>query len=418
MGREIRRCRICGNEELISILDLGNQAMTGFFPKDRAENVESEPLQLVKCIENGSDDRCGLVQLKHSFDVIKMYGPSYGYRSALNSSMVEHLKSKIKSIFRIVSLNPGDMVIGIGSNDGTLLRAYPESGLVLVGIDPAGKKFKKYYPPHIRLIPDFFSAGIVKKNFGGKKAKVITSIAMFYDLESPLEFMREVSDILSDDGIWVFEQSYMPLMLEMNSYDTICHEHLEYYRLKEIKWMMDRAGLKVVDIEFNSVNGGSMSVTAAKKSSVYCEKSDLVEKIIREEERKGLGNLKPYVDFRERVFRHRDELCGLIRGLRDKNKKIIGYGASTKGNVILQFCNLTERDICCIAEINEDKFGCYTPGTHIPIISEEEAKKKKPDYFLVLPWHFKASIIAREQDYLRSGGKFIFPMPDPEIVER
>lgn len=417
MYKENKRCRICGNDELAPVLNLGTQAMTGIFPENRECPIGSGPLELVKCIEDKEGKHCGLVQLRHSYDREEMYGEGYGYRSGLNNSMVEHLNEIAKKIAATASLGREDMIIDIGSNDSTLLRAYPDTGLLLVGIDPTGNKFKKYYPSHIKLIPDFFSAERIKISFGNKKAKVITSIAMFYDLAAPLDFMEQVHDVLSDDGIWVFEQSYMPMMLDMNSYDTVCHEHLEYYRMKQIKWMTDKIGFKIIDVEFNEINGGSFSVTVAKKRSGYCEKTDAVNKILRDEDAGGLGSLKLYADFKKRVFKHRDELCGLIRTLKCKNKKVIGYGASTKGNVILQFCGLTDKDIYCIAEVNENKFGCYTPGTYIPIISEKKARALKPDYFLVLPWHFKANIVAREQDFLKAGGRLLFPMPMPEIVE-
>ena len=417
MLKEIKKCRICGNDELASILDLGVQAMTGIFPKDREEAISAEPLELVKCVEDKECGHCGLVQLKHSYDAGVMYGQNYGYHSGLNRSMVGHLKDKVRKILATVPLGPGDMVIDIGSNDATLLKAYPENGLVLVGIDPTGIKFKKYYPKHIELIPDFFDAEVIKKNFGNRKAMVITSIAMFYDLESPLDFMRQVHSILDDNGIWVFEQSYMPAMLDMNSYDTVCHEHSEYYRLKQIKWMAGRAGFKIMDVEFNDVNGGSFSITAAKSRSGYRERSDITENILREETAKGLDGLKPYEDFNKRVFKHRDELRGMINMLKGKGKKIIGYGASTKGNVILQFCSLTDKDIPCIAEVNEDKFGCYTPGTYIPIIDEKKARAMAPDCFFVLPWHFKSNILAKERTYLKSGGKLLFPLPRIEVIE-
>ena len=416
MHRENKSCRICGNDRLTSVLNLGTQAMTGVFPKNRDDTIVFGPLELVKCMEDKGRDCCGLVQLRHSYNAGDMYGQNYGYRSGLNNSMVAHLGDKVSKILKTTSLSSGDMVIDIGSNDGTLLRAYPDIGLMLVGVDPTGNKFKSYYPAHAKLIPDFFSARIVEKNFGLEKAKVITSIAMFYDLESPLDFMRDVYDVLADDGIWVFEQSYMPTMLDMNSYDTVCHEHQEYYGFKQIKWMTDRVGFKIIDIEFNDINGGSIAVTAAKKHSGYREHAGLAEKILKEEDARGMGDLKAYADFKERVFKSRDELRELVQTLRSKGKKVVGYGASTKGNVILQFCGLTDKDICCIAEVNEDKFGCFTPGTHIPIVSEEEAKIMQPDYFLVLPWHFKSNIITRERDYLKSGGKLILPIPRVEVV--
>ena len=205
-------------------------------------------------------------------------------------------------------------------------------------------------------------------------------------------------------------------MLEKNAYDTVCHEHLEYYRLKQIQWMMDRVGLKILDVELNEVNGGSFSVTAARREAPYPEDNTQVTRLLNEEQGKGLETLRPYEDFKNKVFRHRTELLGFIQKLKREGKNIFGYGASTKGNVILQFCGLTEKDIPYIAEVNEDKFGRYTPGTQIPIISEAEAKARKPDYLLALPWHFKENFLNREKDYLRSGGKLIFPLPAVEVV--
>ena len=416
MHTEITKCRICGNQELIPVLSLGIQSLTGIFPSRKDQPVTAGPLDLVKCSESGSGNTCGLLQLRQSYDLNEMYGLNYGYRSGLNRSMVEHLHLKVGKICAVVDLKPGDLVLDIGSNDSTLLQGYPRMGYDLVGIDPTGVKFKGYYPDHIRLIPEFFSAAAVKKHLGDRKAKVITSIAMFYDLESPVDFMRQIHSVLDDNGIWVFEQSYMPTMLEMNAYDTICHEHLEYYGLKQIKWMADQVGFKIIDVELNNVNGGSFSIMVAKTGSTYREATTLVETILRKERDMGLHTLKPYEDFKQRVIEHRDQLIQFMHRARQEKKMVLGYGASTKGNVILQFCNLTANDVPFIAEVNKDKFGCYTPGTLIPIISEAEARAMKPDYFMVLPWHFKDTIVAKESDYLRSGGKMFFPLPELEAI--
>jgi len=416
MYSEIKKCRICGNFELIPILNLGIQVLTGVFPKKKDEVITSGPLELVKCREDKNNNSCGLVQLRHSYNLKELYGDNYGYRSGLNKSMVEHLQRKVKKIEKTVDLNPNDLVIDIGSNDSTLLKAYSNKDLILVGIDPAGNKFKECYPDYIHLIPDFFSTQSIRNVFAGKKAKVITSIAMFYDLESPMDFMRQISEVLSDNGVWIFEQSYLPSMLEMNAYDTVCHEHLEYYCLKQIRWMTDKIGFKIIDVEINDINGGSFCITVAKDNSSYHTRNIITEKFLYDEERNGLNDLKPYEKFSQRVFKHRDELIRFIKKINSDGKKLLGYGASTKGNVILQFCNLTEKDIPFIAEVNKDKFGCYTPGTLIPIISEVEAKAMKPDYFMVLPWHFKENIIAREKDYLNSGGKLFFPLPSLQVI--
>lgn len=412
---EITRCRICGNTELFHILHLGELSLTGVFPKNKEQIISSAPLELVKCQEDGSDTTCGLVQLRHSFDLNEMYGGDYGYRSGLNQSMVEHLRGKVKRILNISSPARGDMVIDIGSNDSTLLQAYPDD-LELVGVDPTGAKFRKYYPDHIHLIPDFFPSPEFKKRFGDKKAKIVTSIAMFYDLEKPLDFVEDVYKVLSDDGIWVFEQSYLPTMLDTNSYDTICHEHLEYYRLKQIKWMMDRSGFKIIDVELNPVNGGSFSVIVAKRGSHYTESVQIIESLLAMESGKFLDTEVPYMEFKNRVYNHRDQLRALLEKIKSEGKTVFGYGASTKGNVVLQFCNLSPDDIPFIAEVNPDKFGCYTPGTCIPIISEKEARAMNPDYFMVLPWHFKDNIVRREKAFLESGGKLLLHLPEPEII--
>jgi len=415
--KEIKKCRICGNENLEPILDLGTQKLTGVFPKSSEQSLTAGPLELVKCSENNGKN-CGLVQLRHSFDNTEMYGENYGYRSGLNQSMVLHLHNKVKKILGLVSLDSQDMIIDIGSNDSTLLQAYPERGQLTVGIDPTGIKFKKYYPEHIQLIPEFFSAATVENKFGKKKAKIITSIAMFYDLESPMDFVSQIHQTLAKDGIWTFEQSYLPTMLEVNAYDTVCHEHLEYYRLKQIKWMMDRVGFKIIDLELNPINGGSFSLTVAKVDSPYQEITDKVDAVMHKEEKMGLGSLKPYREFEKRVEEHRNQLIEFIRKAKKQNKTIFGYGASTKGNVILQFCNLSSADIPFIAEVNENKFGCYTPGTLIPIISEREARAMKPDYFMVLPWHFRDGIIKREKEYMQKGGNLFFPLPIPEVISK
>jgi NDP-4-keto-2,6-dideoxyhexose 3-C-methyltransferase len=417
MYTEIKKCRICGNPDLAAVLSLGNQALTGVFPRSKDQPLTSGPLELVKCHSDSGDPVCGLLQLRHSYPLGEMYGQNYGYRSGLNRSMVEHLHGKVRDILGSVLLASGDLILDIGSNDSTLLQAYPrDAGLLLAGIDPTGVKFRQYYPPHIQLVPDFFSAQAVRNSFGAKKAKVITSIAMFYDLESPLDFVKQVADTLAEDGVWVFEQSYMPTMLEINAYDTICHEHLEYYALSQVKWLMDRAGLRILDVELNAVNGGSFSVMAARQESPHAGHPERVSAVLEKEHQLGLETLKPFQEFRGRVFAHAEQLGNLVKEIRARGETILGYGASTKGNVILQFCGLTEQEIPYIAEVNEDKFGCYTPGTGIPIISEKEARAMHPDCFLVLPWHFRDGLVAREKAYLQGGGRLLFPLPRIEFV--
>jgi hypothetical protein len=416
---ERTRCRICGNDRLVSVLDLGKQTLTGVFPRSREEKLTRGPLELVKCHSEGAGsplECCGLVQLRHSYNAQELYGENYGYRSGLNPSMVHHLEGLVARLLCTVRLEPDDLVLDIGSNDGTLLGGYPESGPKLLGIDPTAKKFRRFYKPHIEVIENFFSADRFREHAGERRAKVISSIAMFYDLEDPADFMGQVSEVLADDGVWLFEQSYLPSMIEVNAYDTVCHEHVEYYALHQIKYLTDRAGLKIIDLRFNDVNGGSFAVTAAKADAPYPEDKANVEATLAAEKAKGFDTLKPYAQFKEKVFAHRQELVELLREIRRRGDLVIGYGASTKGNVILQFCSLTVEDVGYFAEVNQDKFGRFTPETHIPIISEAEARAMKPAYFLAMPWHFRDHLVEREADFIRGGGRMIFPLPKIEIV--
>ena len=410
MFTEITKCRASQSSNLIPVLSLGEQFLTGVFPSQKEDPITKGPLDLVWCPDSD------LLQLKQSYSLSEMYGDNYGYRSGLNISMVQHLQNKIKHLEKLVPLSSGDLVIDIGSNDATALQAYKNKGILRVGIDPVGKKFEKYYTNGIELIPEFFQSSIFQRKFTGKKAKIVTSIAMFYDIEDPKEFVTTIEETLDDNGIWHFEQSYMPAMLRTNAYDTICHEHLEYYSLGTVKKILDDCGLKILDVQFNDVNGGSFAVTAAKRRSNFKANETIIDWLLLQEDRMDLNTPRPYRQFEERVFEHRINLISLIKSLTADGKRIFGYGASTKGNVLLQFCGFTEKDIPYIAEVNQDKFGCYTPGTLIPIISEQEARKMNPDYFMILPWHFKNVILAKEQNFISRGGKFIIPLPEIQIV--
>lgn len=406
---KLEKCRVCGNTHIEEVLNLGEQELTGVFPKSKNEKLTSGLLDLYFCPE------CGLLQLGHSYSLDEMYGDNYGYRSGLNPSMVEHLSSKINMLETMYNLKSGDVVLDIGSNDGTSLNSYKTEGVRRIGMDPTGKKFRQYYNEGVELIPDFFSV----KSFSeicDKKVKIVTSISMFYDLESPIDFAKQVNEILADDGIWHLEQSYMPTMLRNNSYDTVCHEHLEYYSLGAIKYIMDAAGLRILDVSTNDINGGSFAITVAKKDSAYKSNSGIINWFLGQEKNLGLDTLKPYLDFAARTVEHRIQLKSLLNSLAEDGKLVCGYGASTKGNVILQYCGITEEEVKVFGEVNPDKFGSFTPSTYIPIDDEEKVRAMKPDYFLVMPWHFRNGILAKEKEYLKSGGHFIFPLPFIDIV--
>ena len=407
-AKAITKCRICGNSRLERVLDLGVQKLTGTFPERADQSLTEGPLVLLKCV---GDNVCGLVQLDRSYDLEEMYGENYGYRSGLNRSMVEHLRGKAERIQSKGLLRPGDLVIDIGSNDGTSLGFYDANSLTLVGIDPTAAKFREHYADGIEVIPNFFDAALVHERFPGRKARVVTSFSMFYDLEAPMNFMKEVAEILEDDGIWVFEQSYLPTMLERNSYDTVCHEHIEFYALEQIRWMADRCGLAIREVEFNDVNGGSFSVTVGKATagSHAPEVFELLEK----EAADGINGLEVYRDFERRTKALRAELVAFIEQARSDGKSVAALGASTKGNVLLQYCDLGPDMIDAVGEVNPDKFGCVTPGTWIPIISQSDLLAQKPDFLLVLPWHFRDFFVGSPD--LKSAN-LLFPLPALEVV--
>jgi len=326
MYTEIKKCRICEKTELITVLSLGNQYLTGVFPKSITEKVTRGPLDMVWCTN------CGLLQMKQSYSSEEMYGDNYGYRSGLNSSMVKHLQQKIGMLESLVKLAPTDLMVDIGSNDATLLKAC-SGKYKKVEIDPTGNKFKKYYTKDMVLISDFFSASVFKKYFLNKKAKLITAIAMFYDLEDPKAFVRDIEKCLSADGIWHFEQSYMPSMLRTNAYDTICHEHLEFYSFRVVKNLLENCGMRVIDVQMNSINGGSFAVTACKKNANYSSNKPIINWLLKQEKDMGLETPKPYRDFEEKVYRHRENLKELIKTL-VKDGKLILY--SNKGGIDIE----------------------------------------------------------------------------------
>jgi NDP-4-keto-2,6-dideoxyhexose 3-C-methyltransferase len=414
--KAVEQCRICGNSDLILIMQLGVQALSGRFPSQSESDPPRAPLELVRCDNSRNSNFCGLLQLKHTVPPEEMYSYSYGYRSGINQTMRTHLKGIVQRIQEIVDLNPGDVVLDIGSNDATLLKCYEMKGLKKIGIDPTGEQFSEYYTDDIELVSDYFTSSNYLSVSPHRKAKVITSIAMFYDLETPMRFVEDVKQILDPDGIWVFEQSYMPTMLKLNSFDTVCHEHLEYYALKQIDWMLKKNHLRIFDVELNDINGGSFRVYSCHSKSAIKSNQERIESALHSEEKSGLDSQSAYWEFKERVFRIKDELYSFLSAEKAKGRSIYIYGASTKGNVLLQFCNIDSNLITAAADRNPEKWGRRTPATHIPIISEEEARKAKPDYFLVLPWHFRREFIEREKAFLSAGGRFIFPLPEIEII--
>lgn len=402
---KIKNCRSCKSKFLTKIYTLGRQSLTGIFPSKKNAKISKGDLSMVIC------NKCKLLQLEHNFDANEMYGSNYGYMSSLNKSMISHLKLKALGLKKRYRLKSNMKILDIGSNDGTFLSFF-NNKYKLFGCDPTISKFSKYYRKDINQIPSFFSS----KLFENKKFDLISSISMFYDLPDPLTFAKEINSILNNNGVWHIELSYMPMMIKNRSYDTICHEHLEYYSLKSLKYLLDKANFKIINLSFNQINGGSIELDVTKKRSKLKECKHLINWVLESERLNKYNEIEKHKLFFKECQNHKILLKKLLLTLKKQNKKILGYGASTKGNVLLQYCNIDSKILNYIAEVNKFKFNKFTPGSNIKIISEQEAKRRKPDYLLVLPWHFKDHIIKKEQNFLKNGGKMIFPLPDIEII--
>lgn len=391
------------------ILNLGQQCFTGVFPLDSNEDVPTGELALMHCGD------CSLVQLREAFPAHLLYGDNYGYRSGLNASMVSHLQRIVHSLENAIELSDQSVVLDIGSNDGTLLSSYTNKAITRIGIDPTAQKFREFYNDDVIVVSDFFSRDIFQKACV-EKAEIITSIAMLYDLEDPVAFATDIESILADDGIWYFEQSYAPWMLTTGAYDTICHEHLEYYSLQTIKEILDRANLQILEATTNSANGGSIAVTARKSNGNLAPVSSSARWLLEQEKDSGVNTLLAWKDFSQTVSERMKSLHALIKEIKGDGQTIVGLGASTKGNVLLQAMGFNAEVIDAIGDVNPYKFGRVTPGTHIPIVPENDVLAMSPDYALVLPWHFRESLLSNLDNYLANGGKLIFPLPFVEVV--
>lgn len=412
-----KTCRVCGSNALEKVIDLDEQYLQGSFIKPGKEmpSLRKIPTVLLRCDPMKDQNACGLLQMEHTVPPNILYA-AYWYRSGTNQTMRDHLRGIVEAALGVVQLKEAT-VLDIGCNDGTLLNNYPKN-FVKYGVDPSD--VAKEVKGDVRVIQDIFPSAYLDAERNGKNFDIITSIAMFYDLEDPVFFVKEIKKALAADGLWIFEMSYMPRMLELNSYDTICHEHLEYYSLAVIETILKRAGMKLIKVELNEINGGSIRCYA---THIECHKyrnpgyQVTLEQLRQSEFDLELDTNKPYINFQNRINKHRDELNSLLRKLKNEGKKIHLYGASTKGNTILQWCGIDEKLIDFAADRNPDKNGAKTLGTNIPIIDEASSRAMKPDYYLVLPWHFKKEFIEREKEILSMGTSMIFPLPNIEIIK-
>ena len=407
----IKKCRSCKSTNIKSLFDIGNLYISSWLIEKDQDKVIRSPLELMIC------SKCNLVQLKHTVNKNFLYSKDYGYRSGTNLTMNSHLKNLVKDISNKVNINNDDFVLDIGCNDGTLLSFYRKS-IKKIGIDPIANKIKKIKIPNTKYISNYFSRQLYNNLPNIRKAKIITSISMFYDLDDPMKFVSNIKSILHNHGIWVLEQSYLPTMLKKNSFDTICHEHLEYYSLHHINFLVKKNNLKILDVSLNETNGGSFRIYITHNNTKYKINTKNINKLKIIEKKLKITNNITYKNFYKKILQIKSTTQKFIKNELNKNKKIFIYGASTKGITILQFYNFTSKEMKYAAERNPNKYNKIVPGTGIKIISEKKARAMKPDYFFVLPWHFKDEIIKREKDFINKGGKLIFPLPNLKIVKK
>jgi len=404
-------CRICLSSDLKIFVDFGDLYMTGYFPEPDEEVIKAE-LALAKCQD------CGLVQLRDSQPIENLYRDSYGYESHLNGSMKRHLLSASNNFERFQKLSTGDVVLDIASNDGTLLSGYKTPGITLVGIDPLVASVSDYYPSSVIKLESFFSKEVYFSNVKNP-ARVITSFSVFYDLEDPVRFVLDIEATLAADGIWVLEQSYLPTMIGTLGFDTICHEHLLYLTLSDLNQLCKVSSLENFDVTLNDVNGGSFRVFIQKRNVGSRPVSPYVSFLLEQEAHLNSISNDGLCLFNEAIENFRFQLISLLSKFKDLDYRLIGLGASTKGNVLLQVCSIDSEYLDCIGEINNKKFGKVTPGTKIKIVSEQEALVETtfPIAALVLPWHFRESIIQKLSQSPGHGSKLIFPLPQiPTVV--
>ena len=408
--KKIIQCRICKSSKIKKVLDLGNQAFTGKFPSSKNKNVRKSPLSISICL------KCKFVQLTHNFKSSYLYNLEYGYESGINSTMKNHLSKVTQKITKLKKLTKNNIVIDIASNDGTLLNSYNKD-VIKIGIDPILNRFKNNYSKVNFTISDFFSYKNFKKLNLSKKADVITAFAVFYDIREPNKFLSDIKKSLDDNGIFVIEQSNLAHMIRLNSFDTICQEHLGYYSTNVVKKLLEKNKLKIFNHEYNDSNGGSSRyyITHKENKNILINKKNII-KALNYEKKFKLDKVDTYLKFEKKIQKIKETCNRKINSILNLNQKIHGYGASTKGNVILQYFDIDNKKIDFISDRNPFKNNRYTPGTRIKIISEKKSRSLKPNYYFVLPWHFKKEILNREIKIRRKNTKFIFPLPKFKII--
>jgi hypothetical protein len=402
---ETTNCRVCGSTDLKTVVDLGKLYPSGFLkPDEKLSEDDKVPLVACRC------EDCKLVQLKYTVELDEMYR-QYWYSSSLNKSMVSSLHEIVEEVEGRINLTDEDYIVDIGANDGTMLQMYNHG--IKIGFDPALNLHK---PNCHTFINDYFTAEAYWK-VTDKKAKVVTAIAMYYDLPDPVGFTKDVASILEEDGLFVVQFTDLLAMFTLTAYDSFCTEHLEYYTLQNVVDIFEKAGLRVIDVSYNDVNGGSVRVTAVHNDNIHMASKRVTISLVEEF---NYFSTHDFDFFNKNIDETKMKVSGFLAWAKKTGNVVHMLGASTKGNTLIQHCEINPDLVPFAGEVNPEKFGLRTAGSNIEIISEDESLIKHPDYLLCPIWHFKNSILnnPKIKDYLNSGGHLVFPLPKFTVVSK
>lgn len=416
MTATITACRLCGNTALHPVARSAELALSGLFPASAAVQEPRGPIELVRCDREGAPDACGLVQLRHVYDPAVLYGPDYAYRSASDPAMARHLAGVAGRIRRLVTFEAQDVLLDIGSNDATLLACFAPPAPALLGVDPLAERLRRFYRPDMRTVSDFFSVEALRARYGAKRVRAVTSLGVLDCVADPLAFAVQVRDVLDDEGIWCFEQSYLPTLLQRGAYDAFGHERCSYWSVHQVRWLAERAGLKILDIFTSDLHGGSFTVTVGRMRTQRAGPPSALAWYLETEASRGLDRAAAWEAFERTADDRKMRLLALLDQIRGSSARLVAWGATERGSILLQSCGIGVERIDCVLDCDDALSGRFLPGTKLEVVAESRGLEPRPDFILVLPWHQREALALRHEYFLRAGGKLIFPLPEVEIV--
>ena len=408
---ELNYCRLCKSKNLKLVLDLGKSPLPNALLKksQRKKGELSFPLKVNFC------PKCNQVQLSHVVSPELMFR-KYAYVSSTSPVMMAHFQEYADTVFKKLKLKKGDLVVELGSNDGFLLKQFKKLGTRVLGIDPARNIAAIATKEGITTLPQFFNSNVAKKvvkKYG--KAKVITANNVFAHIHDLDEVVEGVKELLHENGVFIIEFPYLIDFIDENVFDAVYHEHLSYLAIKPLDKFFKSFGMQIFDCFRTPVQGGSIRIFVKKQTGIY-QPTKKVTKLLELEKKKKLDQIQTYLEFAKKVQATKKSLKALLAKLKKQNKNIVGYGAPGRSTTLFNYCGIDNKILDYIVDDNPLKLGLYTPGSHIPIFDIIQIQKTNPDYVLISSWNYAKPIIKKLNNYKRSGGKFIIPLPKPYII--